>query len=164
MRRQGWLGLIQSVHRSYWSVLRAEAAALGDDLSGSARRLGVSLLLFFFAAGLALFALGALAFAAIAGLSLVVPPWAAALLVTALLLIAAGVVALVARRRLQSIESPGASVRRRVADHMEWWEGRVAAGEGERPRRRREAIEDRDRDDENGESGDREAKAEENLP
>jgi hypothetical protein len=133
MRRAGWLGLLRSVHGSYLSVLRAEAAALGDDLTGSARRLGVALLLFFFAAGLALFALGALAFAAIAGLSLLLPAWAAALVVTALLLIGAGGVALVARRRLRAIEGPGAAVRRRLADHREWWEGRVTAGERELP-------------------------------
>jgi MFS family permease len=144
MRRAGWLELIRSVQGSYLSVLRAEAAALGEDLTGAAGRLGVALLLFFFAAGVALFALGALAFAAIAGLSLLLPAWAAALIVTAVLLLLAGLLALLARRRLRAIEGPGTLVRRRVADHMEWWEGRVTAGKRGSSTRERQEVEPSD--------------------
>jgi hypothetical protein len=123
-----WLQILQalrSLRGSLLDVFRAELDALGRDLSASAKRLGGALLLLFFAAGVALFAVGALAFAAISALALAMPAWGGGLIVFGALLITAAILASVGVRRLKAIESPGETVKRRVTEHVDWWRFRV---------------------------------------
>jgi hypothetical protein len=127
-----WLQVLRSLRGSLVDVFRAELDTLGRELSSSARRLGGALLLLFFATGVALFSVGALAFAGIAALSLKMPAWAAALIVFGVLLLVAALLAYLGARQLRSIESPATTVKRRVADHLDWWRFRIRRGRSAR--------------------------------
>jgi hypothetical protein len=108
-------------------VVRAELEALSRDLADSGKNLGLALVYFFFAAGLALFALGALAFAGLTSLMLVMPAWAAGLLIALFLVAGAAYCAWVGSRRLGQVEGPATAARRRFQGHSEWWQDRVGS-------------------------------------
>ena len=124
-----WLRLFRSLGQSLLDVLRAEAAALGEDLSRSANRLlaaiGLAIALLF----VAFWLLGLLLWLAVELLALVVPRWGAAGIVAATLVVIGVTLALLVRRRWRELESPARTVRRRWSDHLAWWQDRVLADE-----------------------------------
>lgn len=119
--------MLRDLHGSFLGVMRAELQALSDDVSRSGKQFALALLFWFFAAGLALFALGALAFAGIAGLAAVMPAWAAGLVIAGVLLLLAGLCAWYAGQRMEEVEGPTSAARRRLEEHVAWWDRRVAA-------------------------------------
>jgi hypothetical protein len=128
----GWIALVRSLGEALLSVLRAELAALQADLSKSGRHFGVALALFGGAAAIAFWVVGLAVFALVSLAALWLPLWAAALAVLALF--AGGAALLVWRglARLEKVENPIESVRRRVDDHLDWWQSRLlATGEEE---------------------------------
>jgi hypothetical protein len=129
-RLAGWLELLRSLNRALVDVLRAEVEALVADLQDSGRRLAAGVAWLLLAAAIAFCVLAVLVVAAVAALALVLPLWGAALVVAGALCAAALAAALAGRRSLRRVEGPAATVRRRVADHLDWWERRVA-GEAE---------------------------------
>ena len=122
---RGWLDLFRSLGEAFLEVMGAEAAALRDDLSRTGRRFVVILVLF----GLALFALfwaiGAGAFAVYKILALWVSPWIAAVIVWVAWILIGAVLWLLARNRLNAIESPSTTVKRHVDEHREWMQDNV---------------------------------------
>jgi len=124
-----WLTMLRNLNGSLLGVWKAEIAALLDDLSASGRRLRTALLLLALAGSLLVLLIGTLVFAAIAALSLVMPLWGAALTVAGILAVAIGAVAMAGLAKLRSVENPADTVRRRVDDHIEWWNSRL----GRRP-------------------------------
>jgi uncharacterized membrane protein YqjE len=82
-------------------LVRDELLLAQTELKASAKHAGLGAGLFGTAGVLALFGLGALITTAIAGLALVLPLWAAALIVAAVLLAAAGIAALVGRKQVR---------------------------------------------------------------
>ena len=83
------------------------------------------------------------------------PIWGAALAVTGLLALVATVLALAGRARLRRLENPLATARRRMDDHLAWWQSQHTTGAVEdeddfetprRPLRRRPDDEDDDED------------------
>ncbi len=133
-RSAGWADLLRSLGRAFQDLVRSELAALGEELSGSARRLAVIAGLFLLALFGLFWALGLLAFFAVELLVLWgTPRWAAALGVFGVALLAAGILAAVAWSRLRKLEKPGETVRRRVAEHVAWWETRILGARGESP-------------------------------
>jgi hypothetical protein len=125
------LGLLRNLNSSLLGVWRAEIAALLDDLSASGRRLRSALLLLALAGSLLVLLIGTLVFAAIAALSLVMPLWGAALTVAGILALAIAAVAMAGLAKLRSVENPADTVRRRVDDHIEWWNTRLGRGRSE---------------------------------
>ncbi len=121
----GWADLLRSLGRAFQDLLRSEMAALGEELAGSGRRLAVIAGLFLVALFGLFWSVGLLVFVGVEVLSLWMPRWAAALAVFGAVLLLAGILWAVARRRIQRLESPATTVRRRVADHVEWWEARI---------------------------------------
>ncbi len=125
MPPSGWGDLLRSLGGAFGDVLRSELDALGEDLSGSARRLAVICGLFLLALFGVFWAVGLLAYLSVEVLSFWLPRWAAALGVFLLVvLVALGLVA-VARMRLRELEKPADTVRRHVREHVDWWETRV---------------------------------------
>jgi hypothetical protein len=124
---QGWIELLRSLGGSLFEVLRAEAEALGEDLRRSGSGLLRGLALLGAAAAVAFWTLAVLLLALIAVLAVWLPLWAAALIVAALFAGAAGSLAALGVRRLRQLETPAESVRRRVADHLDWWQHRLLA-------------------------------------
>ena len=125
---RGWLGLLRNLTGWLLGVWRAEIATLLDDLSASGRRLRSALMLLALAGSLLVLLIGTLVFAAIAGLSVVMPLWGAALTVAGILALAVAGVAMAGVSKLKSVENPADTVRRRVDDHVEWWNSRLGRG------------------------------------
>lgn len=118
----GWIEMFRGLGEALLDVLRAEVATLQEDLSRSGRiaggalaLLGVALVFLFWIVGLIIFVLVAL-------LAVWLPLWAAALIVLALFTIVAGILGWVGMRRLKQVENPVQTFRRRVDDHLDWWQ------------------------------------------
>ena len=132
-RSVGWSDLLRSLGRAFQDLLRSEVAALSDELAGSGRRLAAVAGLFLLAAFGLFWALGLLTFAAVEAAAMWLPRWAAALSVFGAVLLVAAILAAVAWRRFRRLETPAATIRRRVAEHVDWWETRILADETETP-------------------------------
>jgi hypothetical protein len=118
----GWIDLFRSLGESLLEVLRAEVATLQDDLQRSGRHFGVALAFFGAAAVLLFWMVGLLLFALIALLNIWLQLWAAALIVLALFVAAIAILGILGKRRLQQVENPMETVRRRVDEHLDWWQ------------------------------------------
>lgn len=84
-------------------LVRDEMRLAQKELAQSAKHAGAGAGLFGAAGLLAFFGVASLIAAAIAGLAVVVPTWAAALIVGAALLVVAGVTALLSRRQTKEV-------------------------------------------------------------
>jgi Putative Actinobacterial Holin-X, holin superfamily III len=118
----GWLELFRSLGTSIIEVFRAELDALKEELSRSGRHLAIGLALLGVAFVLLFWTLGALIFALGAVLAIWLQPWAAALVVVAIFTLAATLVAWRGWKRLERFDNPVESIRRRLEDHLEWWQ------------------------------------------
>jgi len=118
----GWIDLFRSLGESLLEVLRAEAATLQDDLQRSGRHFGVALAFFGGAVVLLFWMVGLLLFALIALLNIWLQLWAAALIVLALFVAGIAILASLGMRRLRQVENPMETVRRRVDEHLDWWQ------------------------------------------
>lgn len=143
---QAWIDLFRSLGESLVEVWRAEVATLQGDLERSGRHLGLALAFFGAAAVLGFWIVGLLLFVLVTILHIWLPWWGAAGIVLILFVIAAGVLGVLGRRRLRQVENPMSTVRRRVDNHLDWWqhgllakpqtldvEGATVAGRGEEP-------------------------------
>jgi Putative Actinobacterial Holin-X, holin superfamily III len=118
----GWVEQFRSLGLSLLEVFRAEWEALRGDFARSGRHFAVALALLGAAAVVLFWTLGALIFALGAVLAIWLEVWAAALIVVAAFALLAVVLGLVGLRRLKRAENPAASFRRRLDDHVEWWQ------------------------------------------
>ena len=118
----GWIDLFRSLGESLLEVLRAEAATLQDDLQRSGRHFGVALAFFGGAVVLLFWMIGLLLFTLIALLNIWLQLWAAALIVLALFVAGIAILASLGMRRLRQVENPMETVRRRVDEHLDWWQ------------------------------------------
>ena len=117
-----WIEQLRTLGGAFIEVLRAEVEALRADVSLSARRLGVALALFGLAAVVAFWLIGVLLFALVAVLAIWLPVWGASLVLVLLLLLITAGIAWAAMRKLRAFEGPASTVRRRLADHLAWWQ------------------------------------------
>lgn len=126
-------GLGGALARSAAALLEAEVDQLRFDLAQNWRRFLVVVLLASVVFGIVFWALGALLFAAGAGLANVLPLWAAALTVALGLLALALILFWVVRVRARRLESPVGTVKRRVGSHLAFWQSVLdeAADRGE---------------------------------
>lgn len=118
----GWIEMFRGLGEALLDVLRAEVATLQEDLSRSGRiaggalaLLGAALVFLFWIVGLIIFVLVAL-------LAVWLPLWAAALIVLALFTVTAGILVWLGMSRLKTVENPVQTFRRRVDDHLDWWQ------------------------------------------
>lgn len=118
----GWIEMFRGLGESLLDVLRAEVATLQEDLSRSGRIAGRAMALLGTALILLFWILGLLIFALVAVAAIWLPLWAAALVVLALFSIVAAVLAMMGVSRLKQVENPVETFRRRVDDHLDWWQ------------------------------------------
>ncbi|HEX4961529.1 MAG TPA: phage holin family protein [Thermoanaerobaculia bacterium] len=118
----GWIDLFRSLGESLLEVLRAELAALQEDFQRSGRHFGVALGLFGGAAILVFWTIGLLLFALIAILHVWLPLWGAALIVLGLFVLAIAILGYLGARRMRQVENPLETVRRRMDNHLDWWQ------------------------------------------
>jgi hypothetical protein len=118
----GWIELFRSLGESLLEVLRAELAALQEDFTRSGRNLGVALGLLGGAAVVAFWIVGLLIFLLVSLLAVWLPLWAGALIVLALFVLIAALLVWRGLAHLRRVENPVENVRRRVDDHIDWWQ------------------------------------------
>ena len=118
----GWIDLFRSLGESLLEVVRAELAALQEDFQRSGRHFGVALGLFGAAAVLLFWMVGLLLFAVVAVLHIWLPLWGAALIVLALFVLATAILGVLGARQIRQVENPLETVRRRVDNHLDWWQ------------------------------------------
>ena len=117
----GWSGSLQALGAAFGDLVRAELAALGDDLSRSGKRLGGALLLLASALFVLFWAIGLLVYVAVEVTHQWLPRWAAAAVVLAGVRLLMAVLGAVGWRRLKRLEPPTEMVRRRWTSHRDWW-------------------------------------------
>jgi hypothetical protein len=153
--RTGWLDLFRDFGSSLLTLGQAELRAFQRDLSESGRRALGALGLFLGALVFAFWTVGVATAFLVVLLDRWLPIWGAALAVTGLLALVATVLALAGRARLRRLENPLATARRRMDDHLAWWQSQHTTGAVEdeddfetprRPLRRRPDDEDDDED------------------
>lgn len=118
----GWIEMFRSLGEALLEVWRAELDTLQEDFGRSGRYLGVALAFLGAAAVLAFWIVGLLLFALVALLHVWLPWWGASLIVLALFVAAAAVLVRMGVNRIKKVESPVATVRRRVDNHLDWWQ------------------------------------------
>lgn len=118
----GWIEMFRGLGEALLDVLRAEVATLQEDLTRSGRIAGGALALFGAALILSFWILGLLIFVLVALLAIWLPLWGAALVVFGLFLVVAIILAWLGVRRLKQVENPVETFRRRVDDHLDWWQ------------------------------------------
>jgi cell division protein FtsW (lipid II flippase) len=118
----GWIELFRSLGESLLEVWRAELATLQEDFGRSGRYLGSALGLLGAALILVFWIVGLLLFVLIALLHVWLPWWGASLIVLTLFVATAALLAWLGASRLRQVESPLETVRRRVDNHLDWWQ------------------------------------------
>lgn len=118
----GWIDMFRGLGESLLDVLRAEVATLQEDLSRSGRIAGGALALLGAALILLFWIIGLLIFVLVTVLAIWLPLWAASLVVLALFLAVAGILAWMGVKRFKQVENPVQTFRRRVDDHLDWWQ------------------------------------------
>ncbi|HEV2856708.1 MAG TPA: phage holin family protein [Thermoanaerobaculia bacterium] len=114
--------MFRSLGEALLEVWRAELDTLQEDFGRSGRYLGVALAFLGAAAVLAFWIVGLLLFALVALLHIWLPWWGASLIVLALFALAAVLLVNLGVKRLKKVESPVTTVRRRVDNHLDWWQ------------------------------------------
>lgn len=118
----GWIEMLRGLGEALLDVLRAEVATLQEDLTRSGRIAGGALILLGAALVLSFWIVGLLIFVAIVVLAVVMPLWAASLIVLGLFLVATIILGWLGMNRLKQVENPVETFRRRVDDHLDWWQ------------------------------------------
>lgn len=118
----GWLSMFRSLGEALLQVWRAELDTLQQDFQRSGRDLGIALGLLGGTVVLAFWIAGLLLFALVALLHVWLPWWGASLIVLVLFLAAAALLASLGVKRLKTVESPITTVRRRMDNHLDWWQ------------------------------------------
>lgn len=118
----GWIEMFRGLGEALLDVLRAEVATLQEDLTRSGKIAGRALALLGTALILLFWIVGLLIFVLITVLAIWLPLWAAALIVLGLFLVATAILAWMGVNRLKQVENPAQTFRRRVDDHLDWWQ------------------------------------------
>lgn len=119
--------MFRSLGEALLQVWRAELDTLQQDFQRSGRYLGLALAFLGAAAALGFWIVGLLLFALVTLLHIWLPLWGASLIVLALFVLAAAILASLGVKRLKNVESPLTTVRRRVDNHLDWWQNGLLA-------------------------------------
>jgi len=131
--KRGWGGRVREIGEAFLGVLRAEVAAVGDDLSASGRALVRALLWVAIAFGIGFWSLGLLLAFAVELIALRLPRWGAVGIVLGIFVLLTLIFVALARARFRSVESPAGILRRRYDDHRRWWRESIAEEAEEEP-------------------------------
>ena len=123
--RQSWSETFQTLGTAVLELLKAEIAALERDLARSGKNAALGIALVLAAAAVVFWTLGVATFFLVQLLALWLPVWGAALVVTLTLAAVAGGLAFAGLRKLEKFENPLSTARRRLDDHIDWWQDRV---------------------------------------
>ncbi|HVS65648.1 MAG TPA: phage holin family protein [Thermoanaerobaculia bacterium] len=151
--RAGWGELLGRIGRSAVELWRGELAALQSELGESWRVLLRALLLSAIAGFLAFWVLGLSFVAMVAALALFLPVWAAAAIVMVVTGIVAYLVWRSAHAGFRELELPWITIRRRVSDHVVWWQDQLLPPEDDAAAPGSDDGDSDDGDSDDGDSG-----------
>ena len=120
-----WLTDLAGLGQAFTDVLKAEWAALTDDLSQSGRTLLRGLAIICLAIVMVGWVAGLLSLALVFLLSLYLPTWVAALIVAGALAVLAAALFLWGKAVLGEVRPPGQLVQTHVDGHVEWLQGQM---------------------------------------
>jgi cytochrome c biogenesis protein CcdA len=132
--RQSWSETFRALGSAVLGLLKAELEALEQDVARSGKNAALGIALFATAAAFSFWTLGVATYFLVQLLALWLQLWAAALVVTLLFAGVAGGLAFAGLKKLEKFENPIGTARRRLDDHIDWWQNRLLVP-GE-PRRR----------------------------
>lgn len=132
--RQSWSETFRALGTAVLGLLKAEIEALEQELARSGKNAALGIALFAAAGAVGFWTLGVATYFVIHLVALWLPLWAAALVVTLVLAGAAAGLAFAGLKKLEKFENPLTTARRRLDDHIDWWQDR-ALGPDERRRR-----------------------------
>lgn len=124
-----WRDLFGAVGESFLDLMSAELGELEADLGRSGRLAVRVLAASALAAVFVFYATAGLGVVAIVLLDRVWPLWVATLAVTLALLLLAAIAGALAYAWMRRLESPLATVRRRMDSHVRWWQEEILAEE-----------------------------------
>ena len=123
--RQSWSETFRALGTAVLGLLKAEIEALEQDLARSGKNAALGIALFAAAGAAGFWTLGVATYFLIHLLALWLPLWAAALVVTLVLAGAAAGLAFAGVKKLEKFENPLTTARRRLDDHIDWWQDRA---------------------------------------
>ncbi len=138
---QSWSETFRALGTSVLALLKAEIEALEREVARAGKSLALGLGFLAAAAAVAFWTLGVATYFVIQLLAVWLPLWAASLVVTALFAALTGGLAFAGLKKLERFENPLTTTRRRLDDHMDWWQNdllspapprRVSGGRGGR--------------------------------
>lgn len=131
--RQSWSEAFHALGSAILGLLKAELEALEKELARSGKNLGLGVGLLAAAAAFGFWTLGIATYFLIHLLAIWLELWAASLIVTLVFAAVVAGLAFVGLRKLRKLENPVTTVRRRVEDHVDWWQdGVLGPDEGAR--------------------------------
>jgi hypothetical protein len=150
MSRQ-WSETFRALGNAVLSLLKAELEAFERDVTRSTRQAALAIGLFAAAGAFAFWTLGVATYFLIQLVALWLPLWGASLAVTGLFALVVAVLAWIGMRKLERFENPLGTARRRMDDHIEWWQSRVlVAAPGRRLEEERDTGDTEDTDEDRG--------------
>lgn len=123
--RQSWGETFRALGTAVLSLLKAELAALEHDLARSGKNAAAAAALLAAAGAFGFWTLGVATYFLIQLVGLWLPLWAASLVVTVAFGAVAAGLAFAGLARLKKFENPLTTTRRRLDDHLEWWQSRL---------------------------------------
>lgn len=123
--RQSWSEMVHGLGGAVLTLLKAELEVIERELGASGKNLGIGLGLFAAAGAFGFWTLGVATYFLIQLLALWLPLWAASLVLTVLFALIVGGLAFAGLKKLEKVENPLGTVRRRIEDNAEWWQSRV---------------------------------------
>ena len=123
--RRDWSEAFRDLGGAVLALLQAELEALERELARSGRSAAIAVGLFGAAAAVGFWTVGLGLYFLVQLVAVWLPLWAASLIVTALFAAVAGGLAWAGMRKLRELENPMATARRRLDDHLDWWQDRV---------------------------------------
>lgn len=123
--RRNWSEAFRDLGSAVLALLQAELEALERELARSGRSAAIAVGLFGAAAAVGFWTVGLGLYFLVQLLAVWLPLWAASLIVTALFGAVAGGLAWAGLRKLREFENPLVTARRRMDDHMDWWQDRI---------------------------------------
>jgi len=133
-----WSDLLAPLSEAGMALLRAEYGVMSAEVRRAGKGLAKAVLLLLIGLFALFWAIGVSALVMVEVVALWLPRWGAALVALGVFSSLGLLLAAVARRRLRGLERPDETVRRRLSEHREWWDRKIAAGgmpEGNSPER-----------------------------
>ena len=120
-----WRRKVTDLGRAGLDLVVSEIDAVVTDFGASGRGLLKASIFFGAATAAAFWAIGVFTYFLVQVLALWLPLWGAAVVVVCLLLGVAVLLVWLGKRVLREMESPVATVRRHVRDHVDWWQDEI---------------------------------------